>query len=139
MAYACRNFKNNFSRPLFTIIFRSEMLKFHPYSILTGDTMVGFVFFRQPIESKLFFLYVLFAKFAAFLFLTYFRNFTSIILVVTTRGPKFGHFTALFQLFYLFAVQFKLVRSSSHVFINPESTNFFNLRQQTAVEGLGII
>ena len=32
-----------FSRPLFTIIFRPEMLKFHPCSILTGDTMVGFV------------------------------------------------------------------------------------------------
>ena len=27
---------NIFSRPLFTIIFRPEMLKFHPYSILTG-------------------------------------------------------------------------------------------------------
>ena len=34
-----------FSRPLFTIIFRPEMLKFQPYSILTGDTMVGFVIF----------------------------------------------------------------------------------------------
>ena len=43
MAYARRIFKNIFSRPLFTIIFRAEMLKFHPYSILTGDTMVGFV------------------------------------------------------------------------------------------------
>ena len=29
----------------FTIIFRPDMLKFHPYSILTGDTMVGFVIF----------------------------------------------------------------------------------------------
>ena len=38
-------FKTIFSRPLFTIIFRPEMLKFHPYSILTGDTMVGFVIF----------------------------------------------------------------------------------------------
>ena len=36
MACAWRNFKNIFSRPLFTIIFRPEMLKFHPYSILTG-------------------------------------------------------------------------------------------------------
>ena len=33
-----RNFKNIFPRPLFIIIFRPEMLKFHPYSILTGDT-----------------------------------------------------------------------------------------------------
>ena len=45
MASAWRNLKNIFSRPLFTIIFRPEMLKFHPYSILTGDTMVGFVIF----------------------------------------------------------------------------------------------
>ena len=36
MVSAWRNFKNIFSRPLFTIIFRPEMLKFHPYSILTG-------------------------------------------------------------------------------------------------------
>ena len=40
-----RSFKNIFPRPLFSIIFRSEMLKFHPYFILTGDTMVGFVIF----------------------------------------------------------------------------------------------
>ena len=45
MLSAWRNFKNIFSRPLFTIIFRPEMLKFHPYSTLTGDTMVGFVIF----------------------------------------------------------------------------------------------
>ena len=45
MVSAWRNFKNIFSRPLFTIIFRPEMLKFHPYSILTVDTMVGFVIF----------------------------------------------------------------------------------------------
>ena len=41
MASTYRNFKNIFSRPLFTIIFRPEMLKFHPYSILTGDTRVN--------------------------------------------------------------------------------------------------
>ena len=34
-----------FSRLLFIIIFRPEMLTFHPYSILTGDTMVEFVIF----------------------------------------------------------------------------------------------
>ena len=34
-----------FSLPLFIIIFRPEMLKFHPYSILTGNTMVEFVIF----------------------------------------------------------------------------------------------
>ena len=45
MVSAWRNFKNIFSRQLFTIILRPEMLKFHPYSILTGDTMVGFVIF----------------------------------------------------------------------------------------------
>ena len=43
MASAWRNFKNIFPRPLFTIIFSPEMLKFHPYSILTGEIMVGFV------------------------------------------------------------------------------------------------
>ena len=32
MVSAWRNFKIIFSRPLFTIIFRPEMLKFHPYS-----------------------------------------------------------------------------------------------------------
>ena len=34
--YPWRNFKNIFSRPLFTIILRPEMLKFHPYSIWPG-------------------------------------------------------------------------------------------------------
>ena len=33
MVRAWRNFKN-----IFIVIFRPEMLKFHPYSILTGDT-----------------------------------------------------------------------------------------------------
>ena len=32
-------------RPLFIIIFRPEMLKFHPYSILTGDTRFEFVIY----------------------------------------------------------------------------------------------
>ena len=45
MVSAWRNFKNIFSRPLFTIIFRPEMLKFHPYSILTGQTMVRYVIY----------------------------------------------------------------------------------------------
>ena len=45
MVSAWRNFKNNFPRPLFIIIFRPEMLKFHPYSILTGDTRVEFVIY----------------------------------------------------------------------------------------------
>ena len=45
MASAWRNLKNISSRPLFTIIFRPEMLKFQPYSILTGETMVGFVIY----------------------------------------------------------------------------------------------
>ena len=45
MVSAWRNFKYIFSRPLFTIIFRPELLKLHPYSILTGDTMVGFVIY----------------------------------------------------------------------------------------------
>ena len=45
MVSAWRNFKNIFSRPLLTITFRSEMLKFYPYFILTADTMVEFVIF----------------------------------------------------------------------------------------------
>ena len=52
MVSAWRNFKNIFSRPLFTIIFRPEMLKLHPYSILTGDTMVGFVIFCVLIQNS---------------------------------------------------------------------------------------
>jgi hypothetical protein len=42
MVSARRNFENIFSKPLFTIIFRPEKLKFHQYSILTRETMVGF-------------------------------------------------------------------------------------------------
>ena len=53
MVSAWRNFKNIFPRPLFIIIFRSEMLKFHPYSILTGDSMVGFVIFCVLIKKTL--------------------------------------------------------------------------------------
>ena len=45
MASAWRNFKKKNSRPLFAIIFRPEMLKFHPYTILTGETMVRFVIY----------------------------------------------------------------------------------------------
>ena len=45
MVSAWRNFKNIFPRPLFIIIFRPEMLKFHPFSILTGDTRVEFVIY----------------------------------------------------------------------------------------------
>ena len=55
MVSAWRNFKNIFSRPLFTIIFRPEMLKFHAYSILTGDTMVGFVIFCVLSQDHLFY------------------------------------------------------------------------------------
>jgi hypothetical protein len=33
---------------------RPEMLKFHPYSILTGETMVGFVIFCVLIANQLF-------------------------------------------------------------------------------------
>ena len=45
MVRAWRNFKNIFPRPLFIIIFSPEMLKFHPYSILTRQTMVRFVIY----------------------------------------------------------------------------------------------
>ena len=38
MVSAWTNFKN-----IFIIIFRSKLLKFHPYTILTGDTRVEFV------------------------------------------------------------------------------------------------
>ena len=40
-----RNFKNIFPRPLFIIISRPEMLKFHPYTNLTRDTRVEFVIY----------------------------------------------------------------------------------------------
>ena len=46
MVSAWRNFKNIFPRPLLIIIFRPEMLKFHPYSILTGDSRVEFFIYR---------------------------------------------------------------------------------------------
>ena len=42
---AWRNFKTIFHRPLFIIIFRPEMLKFPPYSILTRDTRVELVIY----------------------------------------------------------------------------------------------
>ena len=45
MVSAWRNFENIFPRPLFIIIFRPEMLKFHPYSILTGQSMVRFIIY----------------------------------------------------------------------------------------------
>ena len=45
-------FQKYFFRPLFTIIFRPEMLKFHSYSILTGEEMVGFVIFSVLIDRK---------------------------------------------------------------------------------------
>ena len=45
MVSASRNFKNIFSRPLVTIIFRPEILKFHQYSIWSGETMVRFVIY----------------------------------------------------------------------------------------------
>ena len=50
MAGTWRNFKNIFSRPLFTIIFRPGMLKVHTYAILTGVTMVGFLIYCVLIQ-----------------------------------------------------------------------------------------
>ena len=47
-------FEKKFPRPLFIIIFRPEMLKFHPYSILTRGTMVGFVIFCVLISKSSF-------------------------------------------------------------------------------------
>ena len=47
---AWRNFKNIFSRPLFTVIFWPEILKFHPYSILTWETMIGFAIYCVLIQ-----------------------------------------------------------------------------------------
>ena len=46
MVSAWRNFQKKFPRPLFIINFRPEMLKFHPYSILTGDIRVEFVIYN---------------------------------------------------------------------------------------------
>ena len=51
MVSAWRNFKIIFSRPLFTIIFRPKMLKFYPYSILTGDTRAEFVIYSVLMRS----------------------------------------------------------------------------------------
>ena len=45
MVSAWRNFKNIFSRPLFTIIFRTKIVFFITYSILTGQTKVEFVIY----------------------------------------------------------------------------------------------
>ena len=45
-------FQKKIPRPLFIIIFRPEMLKFHPYSILTGDTRVEFVIYCVLADSK---------------------------------------------------------------------------------------
>ena len=45
MVSAWRNFKNTFPRPLFIIIFSPEMLKFQPYSILTGQTVFRLVIY----------------------------------------------------------------------------------------------
>ena len=52
-ASAWKNFKNIFPRPLFIIIFRPEMLKFHPYSILTGDRRVEYVIYSL-LSSKIY-------------------------------------------------------------------------------------
>ena len=38
-------FQKYFFRPLFNIIFKPEMPKFHQYSILTGQTIIGFVIY----------------------------------------------------------------------------------------------
>ena len=46
MDCAWRNFKNNFSRPLFIIIFRTKILFSGPYSILTGHTKVESVAYQ---------------------------------------------------------------------------------------------
>ena len=60
MVSAWRNFKNIFPRPLFIIIFRPEMLKFHPYSIFTRNTRVEFVIYcvlsRNSVVSEIFLL-----------------------------------------------------------------------------------
>ena len=52
MVSAWKNFKNILPRPLFIIIFRPEMLKFHPYSILSGDTRVEFVIYCVLIQKS---------------------------------------------------------------------------------------
>ena len=70
MVSAWRNFKKKFPRPLFIIIFRPELLKFHPYSILTGDTMVGCHFLCVKQESVL----KIYLYFCALLFKTMAKN-----------------------------------------------------------------
>ena len=50
MVCAWRNFKFIFPKPLFTIIFRPKMIKFHPYSILTGEGKVDFLIYCMLID-----------------------------------------------------------------------------------------
>ena len=50
MSSAWRNFKNIFSRPLFTIIFWPKMIKFHPYSRWTGE---GYHLWKDDSNFKL--------------------------------------------------------------------------------------
>ena len=52
---AWRDFKNIFPRPLFFIIFRPDVLRVHPYSILTGDTRVEFVNWESKFDFFLHF------------------------------------------------------------------------------------
>ena len=40
-------YQKYFSRPLFITIFRPDMLKFHPYYLLLGNTRVEFVIYRM--------------------------------------------------------------------------------------------
>ena len=83
MVSTWRNFKNIFPRPLFTIIFRPEMLKFHPYSIWTGDTRVEFVIYyvlmNWKIEKvKAIFIHIDFLS----LFPPKMKNFKSVVILV---------------------------------------------------------
>ena len=84
MVSTWRNFKNIFPRPLFIIIFKPEMLKFHPYSILTGDTRVEFVIYR--VLSQHFF-----SKGHRLIFLCTKEVFERSVRLLTQSGSKSAH------------------------------------------------
>ena len=90
MVSAWRNFKNIFPRPLINIIFRPEMLKFHPYSILTGDTRFEFVIYILCVKKSM--VYIGTEYFGSFLVVTillspYNLSVTSIV----SSYPKFTY------------------------------------------------
>ena len=75
-------FQNIFPRPLFILIFRPEMLKFHPYYILTENTRVEFVIYSV--------LSIFHSNIFTICFHRYFRTFT-----IKTEEPRNTYPTCL--------------------------------------------